>query len=329
MNLTNKRIWALLDERQGNTSQTLGVAEALETPFEVKKIEFNEWIRIPNILLNHNTLGLTSQSRELLSPPWPDIVLSTARRLGIVASYIKSQNPSTFIAQIQWPGFPSRHFDLIAAPKHDNAKPAPNLFVTVGAPHRVTPDILASEAAIWQTKMPMLNAPKIAVLVGGDAGSRRFEASRAKEFARMASALAQNSGGSLYVTTSRRTSASAAQAIKESITVPHYLHLWDDANNSQANPFYGMLGIADAVVVTGDSISMCSEACATGKPVYIYATPDFVSPKHQQFIDELYRLGLAKPLEASGNMLFTPPFRLDDAKSVAREIIQRYNNTAI
>lgn len=327
MNLTGKKIWALLDERQGNTSQTLGVAEALEAPFEVKKITFNNWIRIPNILLNHNTLGVTATGRELLSPPWPDIVLSTARRLGIVASYIKSRNPSTFIAQIQWPGFPSSHFDLIAAPKHDNAKPASNLFVTVGAPHRVTPAILASEAAVWQPRLPVLNTPRIAVLVGGDAGSRRFEPARAKEFMLMASKLARAAGGSLFITTSRRTSKAATQAIKDSLGQPHFLHVWDDVESPPANPFYGLLGLADAVIVTGDSISMCSEACATGKPVYIYATPDFVSPKHQQFIDDLYGQGLAKPLEESGNMLFTPPFRLDDAKSVAKEIIRRYNNS--
>jgi mitochondrial fission protein ELM1 len=32
----------------------------------------------------------------------------------------------------------------------------------------------------------------------------------------------------------------------------------------------GYLAIADALVVTGESASMVAEACATGKPVYIY-----------------------------------------------------------
>ncbi len=36
----------------------------------------------------------------------------------------------------------------------------------------------------------------------------------------------------------------------------------------------GYLAIADALVVTGESASMLAEACATGKPVYIYPLPE-------------------------------------------------------
>lgn len=325
MSLSQKKIWALLDERQGNTSQTLGVAEALGIPFEVKPIEFNECIRIPNILINNTMVGIKKTSQTLLTPPWPDIVISTARRLGIVASYIKSQNPATFIAQIQWPGWPASHFDFIATPKHDNVKPAGNIFITTGAPHRVTPEKLTQEAEIWRQKISTLPAPRIAVLVGGNSGSREFSETRAKEFAILSSKLAEAAQGSLLVTTSRRTSLAATTEIINILTVPNYFHDWNHADNVNSNPFYGFLGLADAVIATGDSISMCSEACATGKPVYIYSTPDFVSAKHQQFIDELFRLGLAKPLLETDNKLFTPPFRLDDASTIAKEMIRRYN----
>src|SRR5262249_1170230 len=36
------------------------------------------------------------------------------------------------------------------------------------------------------------------------------------------------------------------------------------------NPYLAFLGLADAIIVTGDSISMLAEACATGKPVHIF-----------------------------------------------------------
>ncbi len=107
------------------------------------------------------------------------------------------------------------------------------------------------------------------------------------------------------------------------MNVPHYFHVWNDADKNSENPFYGFLGLADAVIVTGDSISMCSEACATGKPVYIYYSPDVVSPKHQQFIEELFQLKLAKPLMEAGNKVFQPTFRLDDAQTIANEIKRR------
>ena len=180
MTPANKKIWALLDERQGNTSQTLGVAEALGMPFETVQIEFNHFIRIPNILINKTTLGINKAGSPQFKAPWPDIILSTARRLGIVASYIKSQKPDAFIAQIQWPGFPSAHFDLIATPKHDNITTGKNLLLTIGAPHRVTLETLAGQAEKWREKIQGLPSPRIAVLVGGDSGSRTFSAEHAK-----------------------------------------------------------------------------------------------------------------------------------------------------
>jgi hypothetical protein len=36
------------------------------------------------------------------------------------------------------------------------------------------------------------------------------------------------------------------------------------------NPYFGFLGLADSIIVTGDSMSMVAEACATRKPVYIF-----------------------------------------------------------
>lgn len=36
------------------------------------------------------------------------------------------------------------------------------------------------------------------------------------------------------------------------------------------NPFFAFLGLADAIIVTGDSISMLAEARATRKPLYIF-----------------------------------------------------------
>ncbi len=321
--LSGKKIWALLDERQGNTSQTVGVTEALGAPFETKKIEFNELTRLPNFLINNNTIYIKKASRAQLAPPWPDIVICCARRLGIVASYIKSQNPSTFVVQIQWPGFPSSQFDLIAAPKHDNAKPAKNVFVTIGAPNRVTESFLKSEAEHWRSKISALPSLRIAVLIGGDSRSRKFNAPLAKQLAISASNLANSLGGSLLITTSRRTSAEVPPMLREFITAPHYIHYWSDADAPKDNPFYGFLGLADAVIATGESTSMCSEACGSGKPVFIFSTPEFVPSKLQEFNNDLIRHKLAKPLLEQGNSLFTPPFRLDDSSAIAAEILKR------
>lgn len=323
MDLSKKKIWALLDDRQGNTNQTLGVAEALGFPFEKKNIEFNEFIRIPNIFINKTMLGFRSSSRPVLIPPWPDIVISTARRLGIVSSYIKSKNPSTFIAQIQWPGSPATHFDFIATPKHDNIPQGGNVFLTIGAPHRVHTDVLARDAEIWRPKITDLSSPRIAILVGGSAGSRKFTKQHAKNLAVLSSELANSLHGSLLVTTSRRTGREASEMLEDFLNAPYYFYDWDDSASESSNPFFGFLALADAIIVTGDSISMCSEACATGKPVFIYAEEGFTSPKHRQFIGDLFTQNLARPLLAKGNEMFTPAGCLNDSLVIAEEIKRR------
>ena len=56
--------------------------------------------------------------------------------------------------------------------------------------------------------------------------------------------------------------------LERGITVPAHLYRWTKGDND--NPYFAFLGLADAVVVTGDSMSMLAEACATRKPVYIF-----------------------------------------------------------
>lgn len=52
------------------------------------------------------------------------------------------------------------------------------------------------------------------------------------------------------------------------IDVPCHFYRWQA--NDDDNPHLGFLALADAIIVTGDSLSMLAEACATGRPVHIF-----------------------------------------------------------
>ena len=54
------------------------------------------------------------------------------------------------------------------------------------------------------------------------------------------------------------------------------------------NPYLGYLALADYLIVTGDSISMASECCYTGKPVFIYAPDNITGDKHKLFHQILF-----------------------------------------
>jgi mitochondrial fission protein ELM1 len=80
------------------------------------------------------------------------------------------------------------------------------------------------------------------------------------------------------------------------IPMPCSVFRWGDTGE---NPYRGFLALADVIVVTGDSVSMCSEACATGKGVFIAAPADITAPKHQRLHKELYDAGMARPFEGT------------------------------
>ena len=313
------RVWVLLDEIFGHRNQSLGVAEALGLPFETRDIAYSGLSRLPNALRGASLLGVAPRAREGLRAPWPDLVIAAGRRLAPLARFIKRQGGGRpFLVQIMYPGHGAGEFDLIAAPRHDECRPRANLIETTGAPNRVSAAKLADEAKRWRDRFKDLPGPHIALLVGGATRQRAFDAELAAELGRQGSALARAAGGTLLVSTSRRTGRRATQALASAIDVPAHIHRWEEGGE---NPYYGFLGLSDAVIVTGDSMSMCSEACATGRPVYIFAPPGIVKPAFARLHQELFSLGMARPLGESFEQWTYPP--LYAATAIAGEIRRR------
>ena len=82
-------------------------------------------------------------------------------------------------------------------------------------------------------------------------------------------------------TTSRRTPTLALKKIKElykNIRIKKVLY--NPKENMEQNPYNKFLTCADEVIVTGDSVSMLSEACSVGVPVRIYSNKQLCSKKH-------------------------------------------------
>jgi mitochondrial fission protein ELM1 len=287
-------IWVLADDRAGNVGQCLGVAEALGLPFDVKHIRYTRLGRLPNAMRGASLVGVTAESAATLTAPWPRLVIAAGRRTAPVARWIKRCS-GALLAQIMDPGPGGRdEFDLIFVPNHDGAPPGgDNIRRVTGAPHRVTAGKLAEAAEAWRPRFADLPRPWIALIVGGTTRHRPFTAAMATELGAQVGGLAAQAGGSVLVTTSRRTGAEAEAALLAAIPEPRLVHAWGSAGE---NPYFGFLALADAVVVTGESVSMACEACAAPAPVYLYAPPGWVVDKHARLHAELVGLGLARPL---------------------------------
>ena len=103
------------------------------------------------------------------------------------------------------------------------------------------------------------------MLLGGESQAFSFPPDLAASFGASLAQVARDSGGSLLVTPSRRTSPEALRALSQAIAnVPHLV--WDGTGE---NPYYAFLAMADAIVTTEDSVNMVTEAAGTGKPVFV------------------------------------------------------------
>lgn len=319
-----KTLWVLLDNRTGSVGQARGVIQQLDAKkFEIieKKLDYTKLSGLPNFIRGKTLIGLTPESKKHIIAPFPDLVLSTSRRTTPVARYIKKQNQKTKLIQLMYPGRTGlNEFELVVVPEHDKNKTFySNMRYVVGSPHRTTPKTLSKAKEKWAPVFENLPHPLTALIVGGAIKGKDFSLENAKNLALKTRALVEKTGGSLLITTSRRTGAKAEEIILNTLqSIPSYIFSW---NSKEENPYLGYLALADRIIVTGDSVSMCSEACGSGKPVFIFTGRHWLKRKHLRFVASLYKNGYAAPLKES-LLDFTPKGTLNAAVDVAQMIEQ-------
>lgn len=319
-----KMIWVLLDNRIGSRHQAEGVADYLRLyDFEVvtKEINYTCLAALPNILRGRTLIGVDVLSRESLNAPWPDFVLSASRRTVPVARWIKKKHPDTKLIQLLHIGrFGAKDFTVIFAPEHDKGKySASNIIYTVGSPHFITQEKLNNAKAIWSNKFSSLPHPVTALIIGGAIKKRLFSLENARDLAEKVKKIKEKEGGSLLITTSRRTGVEPEKTIMSILkNIPQFAYLWGDKN---PNPYLGYLACADNLIVTGDSVSMCCEATATHKPLQIFTGTNWLTAKHLRFVDTLVQNGFATRLSDGGVATQQDNLKeLNVAKDIAEKI---------
>jgi len=258
---SNLTCWIVTEGASGTENQCLGIAEALGVIPLVKRIKLRfPWRQLSPWLSFGHQYALASGSDQV-DPPYPDILIASGRKSVGLALHIKKQSGGkTFLVQIQDPGIDPKHFDLVVAPEHDGVR-GDNVLVTTGALHRVTPEKIAAERKKFESRLERLPRPRVAVLIGGSSKYYKMTSGNAKKLAE--GLLALKAG--IMITASRRTGAENTRLLRETLTGDN-IFFWDGAGD---NPYFAMLGLADHIIVTEDSVSMISEAVSTGKPVHI------------------------------------------------------------
>jgi mitochondrial fission protein ELM1 len=262
-------VWVLKCHRVGDHAQSLALAHALGWPFVVKETSFR-WYELFFALASCATLaGLDRRQSSPLVPPWPDLIILAGRPNETPAKWIRKQSGGrTRIVVLGRYWTPPRELDFVVTTPQFRLPENPNVLHSSFPLHGVTKAALAEEAEIWAPLLDGDRPPYVTVLVGGSSGPYVFSRETARRLGREASALARSLGATLLVSTSARTTRGATRALESTIDVPCHFYRWQA--NDDDNPHLGFLAMADAIIVTGDSLSMLAEACATGRPVHIF-----------------------------------------------------------
>ncbi|MBT6440914.1 MAG: hypothetical protein HOK61_00685 [Alphaproteobacteria bacterium] len=321
--------WIITEGAAGMENQCLGLADALgldTTVFRPPKallhgIVPGRWLgaatltqRLRASAQNSGADSSTTSGGAL--PAYPDIAISCGHKSVAYAIALRRMSQGkTLTAHIQNPHTSPALFDLVFAPAHDRLE-GTNVTATAGALHRVTAQQLDDARQHFSDRYASLPRPLITALIGGASKRYRLDADAARAIGSDLAKLVATQNGSLLVTTSRRTAPDAAAALRQALAdVPG--EIWDGTGD---NPYFGYLALADHIVVTCDSVTMTSEACATGKPVHVMRLKGRGSRRFDQFFADFVAAGYVRWLSGTLDAwLYDPP----QETARAAEIVQQ------
>ena len=253
--MTTPRIWVLLGPRTGDNNQALALAEALGLPFETRTLAYNP-LQALSVWLPATSMTLDAASRKYLRAPWPDLIIAIGRRSVPVARWIKRQSRGrTRLVRIGHPRIDPKLFDLVITTRQYPVPPGDNVLLLPLAMSRFsTPPEPTLDEIEW---LAGPSPPHRLLAIGG---ATKYWSLSADRVTAAIEAL-QGRAGTLIVATSRRTDPAVTEAVRAALSPTS--RLVDGAFPR----FPVLLGEADEIFVTGDSVSMLSEAILTGKPV--------------------------------------------------------------
>ena len=279
--------WALTTGEAGMRTQARGLACAVADGV-IEKVILSRppWRSLPSggLILR----GLAPESDEI-APPWPDLIVSCGRRSALIAREAKRRaKAAPLLVHVQDPLAGAAEFDLVVAMDHDHVQ-GPNVLRVATALHDVTPARLAAAADAWRDRLSHLKRPLIGVIVGGAAGRAPFGPEEAGSLLERVKSMMMASGGAAAIVPSRRTPDEVLALFVDHARRDPDLWVWRREGD---NPYLGVLALADRLVVTGDSVSMVSEALATPHPVEVFSPR--LRRRHRGFVGGLERRGLVR-----------------------------------
>ncbi len=257
--------WVITDGNTGAKSQALGLVEYLGLDYEEKIFQLKTAFRLFAPYFDFDYLKYKTQNSSEFNFSYPPKLVivcgSRARSIGVLLK--RKFAEKIFTIYIQDPKFSPNYYDLIISPAHDSLR-GENVINNFFALNRITPEKLENEKNKFPELFRQYKAPYNTILIGGDTKNYRMSDYAYNKLISDLKTLTNKISGSFLISISRRTPKMVIAALQE--LQNENIFVYD--LKKEPNPFFAMLAAADRIFVTNDSVSMVSEAVATGKPVY-------------------------------------------------------------
>jgi len=296
---TQKRVIIIDDGRTGHLRQSQALAVHLRRLLEKKEKIVDEniftlewrgpwapglfsfyvfWAQYLDFLKREDCLKyfLTESSYKDLMKYKADYVISCGSQ-GAGINFILSQNHLAKSISILTPGLLSKErFDVVVSPEHDKTKilKKTRLIVPKVSPNLINTAYLKAQGEGLVKCFSHLKGgvrTKFGVLIGGDTKGVVFNENQIRELLGQIKEAALHYNADILLTTSRRTPTGIEQVIAKELKNFERCSLCIIANQRNVpEAVGGILGLSDLVIVSGESISMVSEALSSGKRTIVF-----------------------------------------------------------
>ncbi len=315
---TNTDCWVISDGVAGNQAQALALARTLGLTPRIISLQLSRpWDWLAPRLRLAAAHGMRDRNGGTVAAPWPSIAIGCGRRAALLTRCLRDwSDHRCFTVQILDPRIATSHFDVVIAPQHDRLV-GDNVIETRGGLNAIDDAWLADGRGRFAS-FSELPKPRTAVLIGATHPSMALDDAYFDALLGILEQLRARLGGSFLVSTSRRTPVDRVDALRKQFL--RWPGIFWGGPADGANPYAGILGWADQFIVTGDSVNMISEACATGKPVHAFA-PVAATGKLDRFHLSLFESGHLVTIDGLESPGSVAPLR--ETGSVGEQIRQR------
>lgn len=259
-------IWAVSDGRAGIERQAIALANAIIDHVGgslqiVRLTPKGAQMMLPPNMWPDPIGALPSEQKAFFEGEGPDIWIANGRRSIAYSLWVKKHFPKVLTAQIQNPKIPSKNFDYVVAPKHDQVK-GDNVFETLGGLVYYSDAEITAARAQFSART---TGNRYLVILGGNSKTHKFTQKNALEILEYLKGLSQKDT-SLWITTSRRTPPEISSQFRAFAAANKFM-FFENQEKDGPNSYLSWLCHATHAIITEDSANMLADAAFFRLPI--------------------------------------------------------------